>query len=174
MVLKGGYWGKILWVDLSSEETSVATFDEGLARKYLGGVGLATRIIYERVTKNTNPLGPGNVLVFATGPYQAANIASSGRCSVAAKSPLTGYWGESNAGGHIGPELKRAGFDAIVITGRAKRPVYLWVNDGRVEIRDSSCYCHREESSWVVCCHCLPHCFHRIQLRRRYSVNACP
>jgi len=93
-VLKGGYWGKILWVDLSSEETSVGTFDDGFARKYLGGVGLATRIIYERVTKNTNPLGPGNVLVFATGPYQAANIASSGRCSVAAKSPLTGYWGE--------------------------------------------------------------------------------
>ena len=138
MALKGGYWGKILWVDLSSEETSVGTFDDGFARKYLGGVGLATRIIYERVTKNTNPLGPGNVLVFATGPYQAANIASSGRCSVAAKSPLTGYWGESNAGGHIGPELKRAGFDAVVITGRAKRPVYLWVNDGRVEIRDSS------------------------------------
>jgi len=138
MVLKGGYWGKILCVDLSGEETSVATFDEGLARKYLGGVGLATRIIYERVTKNTNPLGPGNVLVFATGPYQAANIASSGRCSVATKSPLTGYWGESSAGGHIGPELKRAGFDAVVITGRAKRPVYLWIKDDKAEIRDGS------------------------------------
>ena len=137
-MFKGGYWGKILWVDLSSEETSIGTFDDSLARKYLGGVGLATRIIYERVTKNTNPLGPGNVLVFATGPYQATNIASSGRCSVAAKSPLTGYWGESNGGSHIGPELKRAGFDAVVITGRAKRPVYLWINDGRVEIRDGS------------------------------------
>ena len=137
-MLKGGYWGKILWVDLSSEETSVGTFDDSLARKYLGGVGLATRIIYERVTQNTNPLGPGNVLVFATGPYQATNIASSGRCSVAAKSPLTGYWGESNGGSHIGPELKRAGFDAVAITGRAKRPVYLWINDGRVEIRDGS------------------------------------
>ncbi|UCC91050.1 MAG: aldehyde ferredoxin oxidoreductase family protein [Dehalococcoidia bacterium] len=137
-MLKGGYWGKILWVDLSSEETSVGTFDDSLARKYLGGVGLATRIIYERVTKNTNPLGPGNVLVFATGPYQATNIASAGRCTVSAESPLTEYWGESNGGGHIGPELKRAGFDAVVITGRAKRPVYLWINDGRVEIRDGS------------------------------------
>ncbi|MBA7604042.1 hypothetical protein ES703_11160 [subsurface metagenome] len=138
MALKGGYWGKILYVDLSSGETSVATFDEGFARKYLGGVGLAARIIYERVTKNTNPLGPGNVLVFATGPYQAANIASSGRCSVAAKSPLTGYWGEGNGGGNIGPEFKRAGFDAVVITGRAKRPVYLWINDGKAEVRDGS------------------------------------
>jgi len=138
VALKGGYWGKILYVDLSSGETSVATFDEGFARKYLGGVGLAARIIYERVTKNTNPLGPGNVLVFATGPYQAANIASSGRCSVAAKSPLTGYWGEGNGGGNIGPEFKRAGFDAVVITGRAKRPVYLWINDGKAEVRDGS------------------------------------
>lgn len=101
-------------------------------------MGLAARIIYESITKNINPLGPGNVLVFATGPYQAAKIASAGRCSVAAKSPLTGYWGESSGGGHIGPELKRAGFDAVVITGRAKRPVYLWINDGKVEIRDGS------------------------------------
>ena len=133
-----GYWGKILWVDLSKEETSVGTFDESFARKYLGGVGLAARIIYENVTKATNPLGPGNVLVFAAGPYQTASIASVGKSSAAAKSPLTGYWGESNAGGHIGVELKRAGFDAVAITGRAKKPVYLWINDGKVEIRDGS------------------------------------
>lgn len=138
MTLKGGYWGKILSVDLSCGETSVSTFDEGFARKYLGGVGLAARIIYESVTKNTNPLGPGNVLVFATGPYQAANIAGSGKCSAAAKSPLTGYWGESNGGAKIGPEIKRAGFDAVVITGRAKGPVYLWISDGKAELRDGS------------------------------------
>jgi len=137
-MLKGGYWGKILWVNLSNKETSVGTFDERFARKYLGGVGLAARIIYGNVTKNTNPLGPGNVIVFATGPYQATNLFSSGRCSVAAKSPLTGYWGEANGGGKIGPELKRAGFDAVAITGRAKRPVYLWIYDGRVEIKDGS------------------------------------
>ncbi|GAH74121.1 unnamed protein product, partial [marine sediment metagenome] len=138
MAIKGGYWGKLLCVDLSREETSVATFDEGFARKYLGGVGLAARIIYPSVDKNTNALGPDNVLVFATGAYQAAAIASSGRCIVAAKSPLTGYWGMSLAGGHMGPELKRAGFDAVVITGKAKRPVYLWINDGKAEIRDGS------------------------------------
>ncbi len=136
--IKGGYWGKILWVDLTNGKTSVETFDDAYARKYLGGVGLAAKIISDKVTKHTNPLGPGNVLVFATGPYQATNIASSGRCSVAAKSPLTGYWGESQGGGHIGPQLKRCGFDAIAITGRAKRPVYLWINDDRVEIRDGS------------------------------------
>jgi len=138
MALRGGYWGKILWVDLSSEKTSVAEFDESFARKYLGGVGLSARIIHKCVTKSTNPLGPANVLVFATGPYQATNLAGAGRCTAAAKSPLTGYWGESNAGGHIGPGLKRASFDAVAITGRAKRPVYLWVNDGRAELRNGS------------------------------------
>jgi len=138
MVIKGGYWGKILWIDLTNGKTCVETFDDAYARKYLGGVGLAAKIISDKVTKHTNPLGPGNVLVFATGPYQATNIASSGRCSVAAKSPLTGYWGEANGGGLIGPELKRAGFDVVAITGRAKRPVYLWINDDKVEIRDGS------------------------------------
>jgi len=138
MTIKGGYWGKVLCVDLSKGETQVGTFDDKFARKYLGGVGLAARIIYEKVTKNTNPLGPGNVLIFATGPYQATNIASSGRCSVAARSPLTGYWGEANGGGHIGPAIKRAGFDAVVITGKASKPVYIWLKDGEAEVRDAN------------------------------------
>jgi len=138
VALKGGYWGKVLWVDLSNEKTSVGTFDETFARNYLGGVGFAVRLIYENVTKHTDPLGPGNVLVFATGPYQASIIAGSGRCSASAKSPLTGYWGESIGGATIGHELKRTGFDAVVITGRAKMPVYLRISDGKAEIRDGS------------------------------------
>ncbi len=137
-MIKGGYWGKILWIDLTNGKTGVETFDEAYARKYLGGVGLATKIISDKVTKHTNPLGAGNVLVFATGPYQASDIASSGRCAACAKSPLTGYWGESNAGGHIGPQLKRCGFDALAITGRANRPVYLRITDNKVEIKDAS------------------------------------
>jgi len=138
MTIKGGYWGKILCVDLSSEEMSVRTFDDTFARKYIGGVGLAARIICENVTKHTDPLGSGNVLVFATGPYQATTVNGSGRISAAAKSPLTGYWGESSGGARLGPELKRAGFDAVAITGKAKRPVYLWICDSNAEIRDAS------------------------------------
>jgi len=138
MAMKGGYWGKILWVDLSTGQTSIQTFDEAFARKYLGGVGFAARIISDHVTRHVSPLGPANVLVFATGPYQAAKIASAGRYTAAARSPLTWYWGESNSGGHAGPALKRAGFDAVAIVGRAKRPVYLWINDGKVEIRDAT------------------------------------
>ena len=91
--IKGGYWGKISWVDLTNEKVTVEEFDDDFARKYLGGVGFATKIISGKVTRHTNPLGPGNVIVFATGPYQATNIPSSGRSSVCAKSPLTGYWG---------------------------------------------------------------------------------
>jgi len=135
---KGGYWGKILWADLTVGKTKVEEFDENFARKYLGGVGLGARIVADHVTKHTWPLSPSNVLVIATGPYQASTIGGAGKLVMCSRSPLTGYWGESCAGGHGGPELKRAGFDAIAVVGRAKRPVYLWVHDGEAEIRDAS------------------------------------
>ena len=70
-MIQGGYWGRILWIDLTNGKTDVVTFDDAYARKYLGGVGFGAQILSEKVTKHTNPLGPGNVLVFATGPYQA-------------------------------------------------------------------------------------------------------
>ena len=136
-MLKGGYWGKILWVDLTTGATEVQGFDEAFARKYLGGVGFAVQLISEKVTKSVNPLGPANVLVVATGPYQASKVASAGRFAVAAKSPLTGYWGEASCGAHAGPALKKAGWDAVAITGRAKKPVYLWLHDEKVEIREA-------------------------------------
>ena len=135
--IKGGYWGKIAWVDLTNEKVTVEEFDDNFASKYLGGVGFATKIIGDKVTKNTNPLGPGNVIVFASGPYQATAMPSSGRSSICAKSPLTGYWGESSGGGHLGPQIKRSGFDAVAVTGKAKNPVYLWLTDNTVEIRDA-------------------------------------
>jgi aldehyde:ferredoxin oxidoreductase len=138
--IKGGYWGKILWVDLSTGTSNIETFDDAYARKYLGGVGMATEIVNRKVTKNTNALSPANVLVFATGPFQATNLPSSGRSVVCAKSPLSGYWGESTGGGWLGPQIKKCGFDAIAITGRARKPVYLYLSDNKVEIRDASKY----------------------------------
>ena len=136
--MAGGYWGKTLWIDLTNGHTHVETFDDVYARKYLGGCGLGAKIVSDHVTKNTNPLGPYNVLVFATGPYQATDMGGSGRCSACAKSPLTGYWGESNGGGKIGPQIKRCGFDAIAITGKSRNPVYLSLTDNKVEIKDAS------------------------------------
>ena len=138
--IKGGYWGKIAWVDMTNGKVTIQNFDDEFARKYLGGVGLATKLVSDRVTKHTNPLGPGNVLVFATGPFQTTSIPSSGRSAIAAKSPLTGYWGESSGGGHLGPEMKRCGFDAIAITGKARKPSYLFVSDDGIELRDADKY----------------------------------
>jgi aldehyde:ferredoxin oxidoreductase len=138
MPIKGGYWGKIAWVNLTSGKTKIQVFDENFARKYLGGVGFGIRIVADNVTKSVEPLSPRNVLVFATGPYNAAVMAGASRCVACARSPLTGYWGESNAGGHIATEMKRAGFDAIVFVGRAKKPVYLWVHNDELEIKDAS------------------------------------
>jgi aldehyde:ferredoxin oxidoreductase len=137
MLPKGGYWGKIVWVDLTSEKTKLQVFDEQFARKYLGGVGFGIKIVADNVTRSVEPLSPLNVLVFATGPYNAAVMAGASRCVACARSPLTGYWGESNAGGNIAVEIKRAGFDAIVFVGRAKKPVYVWIHDDEVEIKDA-------------------------------------
>ena len=140
MVFRGGYWGKVAWINLGSRSVVVREFGEEYAKKYLGGVGFGIKLVSEAITRSISPLSPRNILVFATGPYQAAAIASSGRWSACSRSPLTGYWGESNAGGHGGPALKRAGFDAIAITGRASRPTYLLIHDGEIEFRDASRY----------------------------------
>jgi len=140
LAFKGGYWGKIAWVNLTTGKVKIQEFDEAFARKWLGGVGLAAKLIYDWVQPHDNPLGPRNLLVFATGPFQAAPIASAGKLEACARSPLTGYWGESNGGGHAGPKLKKAGFDALAITGKAKKPVYLYIEDGKIEIRDASAY----------------------------------
>lgn len=137
MLIKGGYWGKIAWVNLTSGKTKIQVFNESFARKYLGGAGFGIRIVADNVTKSIEPLSPRNVLVFVTGPYNASIMAGASRCVACARSPLTGYWGESNAGGHIASEMKRAGFDAVVFVGRAKNPVYLLVQDGKLEIRDA-------------------------------------
>lgn len=138
MGFKGGFWGKILKVDLSARKISVKAFNNAFARKYLGGVGLAVKLVSDEVTRSVEPLSPRNLLVFATGPFQATTIGGSGRWICAARSPLTGMWGESLAGGHAGYYLKRAGYDAIAFSGRTNNPVYLWVHDGEAELRKAS------------------------------------
>ncbi|MHA1261732.1 MAG: aldehyde ferredoxin oxidoreductase family protein [Candidatus Freyarchaeota archaeon] len=133
----GGYLGKILRVNLSKGKTTTEEFKEEIQRKYLGGSGLAARILYDELKPGINPLGPDNKLVFATGPLTGTNAPSSGRHLVAAKSPLTGYWGEATSGGFWGAELKFAGFDAVVVEGRSEEPVFLWIKDGEAELKDA-------------------------------------
>ncbi|MGE5253499.1 MAG: aldehyde ferredoxin oxidoreductase family protein [Planctomycetaceae bacterium] len=135
-----GYMGKILRVDLTKGKVETEKLDEDLAKKFIGGSGLGTKILYDETDAKTDPLGPENRLIFMTGPFAATPVITSGRHHMVTKSPLTGAYTESDSGGTWGPYLKRAGFDGIVIKGKAKKPVYLWVTDGKAEIRDASRY----------------------------------
>jgi len=133
-----GYTGKILRVDLSAGELHDELLNEEYARAFVGGSGLAARIIYDMVNGDTDPLGPDNPLVFMTGPLVGTAMPSAGRCSVCALSPLTRIWGESNTGGFFGPELRFAGYDGIIITGQAEKPVWLSIVGGQAELHDAT------------------------------------
>jgi len=132
-----GWWGRLLRVDLTRGRVVVESLDEGLVRRLLGGRGLATYILWREVPAGADPLGPENRLVFAPGVLTGVPAPGCGRNGVAALSPLTGRLGSAEAGGFWGAELKRAGFDALVVEGRSPAPVYLWIHDGVAEIRDA-------------------------------------
>jgi aldehyde:ferredoxin oxidoreductase len=132
----GGYTGKILFVNLSSGEIEEERPDRKTYRGFIGGYGLGAKIIYERQRAGADPLGPESMLGFATGPLTGV-VPFAGRYMVVGKSPLTGTWGDANSGGYFGPQLKAAGYDAVFFTGASERPVYLWVKDGRAELRDA-------------------------------------
>lgn len=133
-----GYIGKILHVDLSTGELWDEPLNEKYARAFVGGSGLAARYLYDMVDADTDPLGPDNALIFMTGPLVGTRMPSAGRCSVCALSPLTRIWGESNTGGFFGPELRFAGYDGVIITGRAEKPVWLSIVEGQAELRDAA------------------------------------
>jgi len=135
-----GYNNKILRVNLSNQKISVEEPGEGIYRKYLGGGALAAYYLLKELEPQIDPLSPDNILVFTTGIITGTNISGNSRYTVAAKSPLTEGYGESEAGGWWGPELKSAGYDGIIVKGKADKPVYLWIHDGEVEIRDASQY----------------------------------
>jgi aldehyde:ferredoxin oxidoreductase len=132
-----GYSGKLLRVNLASGKTGIDQPDPLYYKRYLGGRGIIMHTLLTEIPAKADPLGPDNKLVFALGLLTGHKIIGSGRCSVGAKSPLTGACGEAEAGGMWGAELRRAGYDGIIIEGRAQTPVYLWIYDDRVEIRDA-------------------------------------
>ena len=132
-----GYMGKILRIDLTKNTISPEIISDDLYRKYLGGIGLSAYFIYKETNRNTDPLGPDNPLIFMTGPYTLSGIPSSGRHSVCALSPLTGIWGEADVGGKWGLELKRTGYDGIIVQGKAKKPVYIVIDDNEIEIEEA-------------------------------------
>lgn len=130
-----GYMGQILRVDLSSGSCRMEAIDENKARKFIGGVGYAAEILFNEIKPGIDPLGLENKIIFATSPLTANNIPGGGSIMLSFKSPLTQIWGESRCGGDFGPDLRRAGFDALIIEGRAAEPVYLAINDDDVSVR---------------------------------------
>ncbi len=133
----GGYMGKILRVNLSTGKVSTEPIDEQIAKEYIGARGYAAKIFYDEVDPKIDPLGPDNKLIFATGPLTLTPSPSAARFDVVTKSPLNNTIAGSNSGGFWGPELKKAGYDMIVVEGKAQKPVYLWVNEDKVEIKDA-------------------------------------
>ncbi len=132
-----GWVGNILKVDLSGGDVKTDAI-EPYVDKYIGGRGLGVRLIYENFVPGTDPFDPANPLIFNTGPLTGTALPGSGRVDVTALSPMSRLRAKSNFGAYWGPELKFSGFDHLMITGKADKPVYLWINDGKVEIRDAS------------------------------------
>jgi len=132
-----GWVGKILKVDLSSGAITTEP-TEPYIDDYLGGRGLGVRLIYDNYRPGTDAFDPSNPLIFSMGPLTGTALSGSGRVDVTALSPMSQLRAKSNFGAYWGPEVKFAGYDHIVIQGRAEKPCYLWINDGRVEIRDAA------------------------------------
>jgi aldehyde:ferredoxin oxidoreductase len=132
--------GKIINVDLTAGCSRIETLPEEYYKKYIGGSGLAAKIFWERGRFDIDPLAPEAMLIFMNGPFAGLKISGASRNSVAGCSPLTGHWGDSSCGGFFAPELRYAGYDGLIVTGKASRPSYLLIRDDAVEICDAASY----------------------------------
>ncbi|MGD8387246.1 MAG: aldehyde ferredoxin oxidoreductase family protein [Desulfobacteraceae bacterium] len=131
----GGYAGKILRVNLSDQSFRVEDLPLEAARDFIGGAGFAIKYLFDELKPQTDPLGPENKLIFSVGPFTGTTVPCASRMAVTAKSPLTGAVGVALTGGYLPAELKFAGFDMLVIEGKAEKPTYLWIKDGTVKFR---------------------------------------
>jgi len=137
MKVKHGYMGRMLFVDLNNMKTHDEEISEKLAREYIGGYGLGSRIILERMKQGVDPLSPGNIFGIGTGPLTLSGMVSSCRHTTMGKSPLTGYWGDANSGGNFANAFKASGYDMVFFEGRADHPAYLLIRDGKPEIKNA-------------------------------------
>jgi aldehyde:ferredoxin oxidoreductase len=133
-----GWTGKLLRVDLTKKEIREENIPQEILSNFLGGKGLATFYLYQEVPAGTDPLGPENKFILATGPIQGTRIPITGRCIAVSKSPLTGLYIDSNVGGHLGPELKRTGYDMVIIQGQATSPVWIQINSKEANIQNAT------------------------------------
>jgi len=133
-----GWAGRIISIDLTRKKVVKDPLPKELAVKYLGSRGINARFLWEKTSPGIDPLGPDNLLMFGAGPLSGTFAPCSGRVTVTCKSPATSLYLKTSMGGHWGPELKLAGYDNIIIYGASKKPVYVWIDDERVEICDAS------------------------------------
>ncbi len=133
-----GYYGRILEVDLNARAIQETSLSEEDCKKFIGGATLGAKLIYDKVEKGMDPLGPESPLVFAVGPFTGTTVPMVSRYAVCGISPLTGYWGEATSGGAFPFRLKGSGYDAVMITGRSEKPVYLRLDEGKAAIEDAS------------------------------------
>ena len=122
-------------VDLTKREFGVSSISSDIVRDYLGGAGLGAQLLSSRISQELPPLAPEAPLLIMNGPLTGTAGPAVGRYVICAKSPATGMWGESHVGGFFGPELRKAGFDGLLLTGKSDQAIYLWIHDGVVEFR---------------------------------------
>src|SRR5512137_3142082 len=138
------YAGKILHVNLTTGETRTEPLTEQMAKSYIGGIGLGIRLLMDNSKPGTDAYDPDNPLIYCTGPLSGTMGPTAGNgYAVVSKSPATGGVGEAKAHGFFGPDLKRAGYDAVIITGKADKLSYLWIDDDKVEIKDGEFLTHQ-------------------------------
>ena len=128
-----GWTGNILRVNLSTKTFKKESFSEEFAHKWVGGRGFAAKILYDEVLPGTDPLGPDNKLIVALGTHRGHTRSQTGKCVVAAKSPLTGFYGDGNLGTRVSEQLRKAGYDAMIVEGKADRPTMIYIEDEKVE-----------------------------------------
>ncbi len=133
-----GYHGKFLMVDLTAGRLGDLELSEGTLQKFIGGAGLAAHLLYDRLKPGLDPLSPESPLIFATGPFTGSAVPMVSRYALAGLSPLTGFWGEATSGGQFPFRLKGSGYDGIMVAGKADRPVYLLMNNGKAELKEAS------------------------------------
>lgn len=133
-----GYCGKICMVDLTSGKIEMEDVGDAFYEKYLSGVGLGAKVLWDRIKPGIDPMGPDNVLGFTTGLLTGTGTLFTGRFTVVAKSPATGGWGDANCGGYFSPFLKKCGVDGLFFQGASDRPVYLYINENGAELKDAS------------------------------------
>lgn len=142
--MSGGYCDRVAWIDLTKQIINVEPLDPELKERYVGGRGFIARWLVDMVPPEMQPLDPESALIFATGPLTGTNAPTSSRIEIGAMAPETGIMSSGSAGGSFGTQLKRAGLDALVITGRSVTPVYLLITDDGIEIKDASSYWGRD------------------------------